>query len=57
MLLLLFCSHSSRCVWSGKVYRTAAPIKATETDVKTLYNDLGIKELVSGIVISSSTYM
>lgn len=30
----------------GKVFRTAAPLKATSQDVRRLYNDLGIKDLV-----------
>lgn len=35
------CLHTA-----GKVFRTAAPLKATEGDVSRLYNDLGIKDLV-----------
>jgi hypothetical protein len=31
---------------SGCVFRTAAPIHASELDTKKLYNDLGIKDLV-----------
>lgn len=31
---------------TGKVLRTAAPLKATSDDVRRLYNDLGIKDLV-----------
>lgn len=31
---------------AGKVFRTAAPLKATEEDVRRLYNDLSIKDLV-----------
>lgn len=31
---------------AGKVFRTAAPLKATAEDVLRLYNDLGIKDLV-----------
>lgn len=33
-------------VYAGKVFRTAAPLKATAEDVQRLYNDLAIKDLV-----------
>lgn len=31
---------------AGRVFRAAAPVNATDADVKKLYNDLGVKELI-----------
>jgi len=38
-------------VAAGKVFRTAAPLKATSQDVRRLYNDLGIKDLVGPALV------
>jgi hypothetical protein len=34
------------CPAAGMVFRTAAPLKATADDVRRLYKELGIKDLV-----------
>jgi len=33
-------------IYPGRVYRAAAPVSATDADVKRLYNDLAIRELI-----------
>jgi hypothetical protein len=40
------CCNAFVVLRAGKVFRTAAPLKATAEDVRRLYNDLAIKDLV-----------
>lgn len=43
------------CACPGCVFRTAAPIHASELDTKKLYNDLGIKDLVRTAAVAAAT--